>query len=138
MQLLFGRTSFGTYQEWAQAHPLENARFRRCVQVASAWIFARHIQGSFRLPWILAGLVDLRRTRDEREATAQQVWNLSAEMVDDWFGLLLIEALDGWEDLVGYIVQAFLWQWAWSVWCSVCQVEFCHGRNRTRATAAMH
>ena len=69
---------------------------------------------------------------------AQQVWNLSAEMVDDWFGLLLIEALDGWEDLVGYIVQAFLWQWAWSVWCSVCQVEFCHGRNRTRATAAMH
>ena len=69
---------------------------------------------------------------------ALQVWNLAAEMVDDWFGIVLLDALDGWEGLMGLIVQAFLWLWAWSVWCPVCQVEFCHGRNRTRATAAMH
>jgi hypothetical protein len=81
--LLYSRTH-DNFETWARDRPDDLARFRRTVQCAHAWVTFRHIQGLFSMPWIAAGLVDRRRSQEDRENLGNQIFHLMPELLDSW------------------------------------------------------
>ena len=123
-----------SWEEFCLAEPDTLLMLRRSVQVASAEIDMRHFRPFFQLPFSLASLADSRRPMDQRRALASEVERLRvcAELHDAWFFPQLITHFANADELVGPRMLRFLHCWAWTIVMTICQNEFCHGRNRTR------
>ena len=143
-QLLSGRASRLTllwsrrcdsWEDFCTAEPDTLLMLRRTVQVASAEIEMRHFRPYFQLPFSLCSIVDHRRPVDQRRALAGELERLRdcAELHDAWFFPQLCAHFANADELMAATMQRFLHCWSWTIVMTICQNEFCHGRNRTRA-----
>jgi len=132
--LVWGR-SYESFAEWAASEVDSLALLRRVCMAASAWVHFRHLQGSMCYPWLLAGLVDGRRSMADRSALAKAFADSPADVLDAWFGAPLQARIDDKGDLFEQKWQQALWIWSWQITLSIAQVEFTHGRDRARSHA---
>ena len=84
-------------------------------------------------PWLLAGPVGPRRSREDKELIAGAFLDAPSELLDSWFAKVLRDKVSEVDDLFSDEWQAALWLWSWEIRTTIAQAEFQHGRNRRRA-----
>ena len=129
---MWGRTHT-CFEDWANREPESLFILRRAIGVASSWTFLRFQQSYMCYPWLLAGLVDPRRSSPDKRLVAEAFVEAPVETLDLWFGNELRDRIEDADDLMSGSWQSALWLWSWQVLCTIAQAEFQHGRNRRRA-----
>jgi len=135
LRLLWGRGGYAGFEEWSVNEPEPLFVLRRAVCVASSWVFFRFQQAYMCYPWLLAGLVDPRRSQPDKRLIAEGLMGAPEETLDIWFGQIVRERIESIDSLLSpdsMWVKA-LWLWSWQILCTIAQAEFQHGRNRRRA-----
>jgi hypothetical protein len=90
------------------------------------------------MPWLVASVIDPRRTMESRLGVAEQILGLPLEQVDEWFGKVMLTLVRDADSMFEPAFQSAILSWAWSVHLTIAQIEFQHGRNRARSNENMH
>ena len=90
------------------------------------------------MPWLLAALIDYRRTDLDLMVAELSRLMSSDELNDEWFGTPFWNLLErDKEALRSPDVTQAIWLWSWETLCTACQNEFTHSRNKRRADASL-
>ena len=84
LKLLWGR-KYGSFKEWCLKEPDELERFRRTVLCVASWIHVRLVQENCCYPWLLASLIDDRRSFAEKALIAKEFTDASPDVLDIHF-----------------------------------------------------
>ena len=84
LKLLWGR-KYWTFNAWCLNEPAELERFRRSVLCVASWIHMRLVQENCRYPWLLAALIDDRRSPTEKAMIAKEFTDASPDVLDIHF-----------------------------------------------------
>ena len=141
LRLLYGR--HGSFAAWARAEPELNSALRRGVTTACLWMFVRCVTTVMRPPFTWCKLVDPRVPTEVKRSVLDYLLDAPVQSVDELFT----------ERMRNLVVQfdldrsvfldnrtpwyKLLYMYAWAIFGTVAQIEFLHGRNRSRSCKAM-
>ena len=127
-----------SWEEFCEAEPELLFIFRRVVMCIDAWAWFIFVVGCMRMPWLLAALIDYRRTDLDLMVAELSRLMSSDELNDEWFGTPFWNLLErDKEALRSPDVTQAIWLWSWETLCTACQNEFTHSRNKRRADASL-
>lgn len=134
LQLVWRYQQFESYKAWCEGAPGQARELRRLILVTDASLYRRHSVMLRSMHWRLTMLADQRVDDCEKDEITMEFDSTNACCLPPGFARQLkVACVTGHQLRYDPLWQEFLLQLARLILQQVCDLEWRHGRNRTRA-----